>query len=302
MPGETPRVGFVAPPDRASVRELEAAGVESLWVGGHVAAPNGSPEALVWLARLVGETERVTVGTAALLLPLYPPAVVAKQLADLDRASGGRLVIGVGVGGEYESDFRAAGVPVDERGGRTDEAIPLLRRFWSGEPVSHHGRHFSFDDVRIFPAPRQAGGPPIIVTGRQRVAMRRAALLGDGWMPYLYSARRYGDSVARIRARAEGAGRDLAGFMWGAYVFVSVDDDPRRARSRLAGFLGGVYGQEFDSMLDHVAVHGTVDDVIADLQGFVDAGARYLVLACGSEPDSALRIVEQVVPRLRLPA
>jgi alkanesulfonate monooxygenase SsuD/methylene tetrahydromethanopterin reductase-like flavin-dependent oxidoreductase (luciferase family) len=293
----TTEVGFVAPPDAGAVRALEQAGAASLWVGGHVASPNGSPEPIAWLGRLVEQTARVPIGTATLLLPLYPPAIVAKQLADLDRASDGRLVIGIGVGGEYAADFRAANVPIDERGSRTNEAMPLLRQFWTGEPVTHRGTHFQFDDVRIFPAPAQPGGPKLIVTGRQPVAMRRAALLGDGWMPYLYSARRYAESVARVRKFAADAGRDLANFVWGAYVFVSVDDDPAVARRRAAEFLGGTYRQDFDAMLDRVAVHGTVEQVTEKLQAFVDAGARQFVIA-GGGPDSAHRLLTEVVPEL----
>src|SRR6059036_1678502 len=82
-------------------------------------------ESLAWLA---ARTERVRVGTSILLLPLYEPAIVAKQIADLDNASGGRVTLGVGVGGEYPGEFRACAVPIAERGARTDEAIPLLRR------------------------------------------------------------------------------------------------------------------------------------------------------------------------------
>ena len=296
-------IGFVAPGDRGAVHALEDAGVASLWVGGHLASPNGSPEAMVWLARLVEQTTRVRVGTATLLLPLYPPGIVAKQLADLDRASGGRLVIGIGVGGEYPADFEAAGVPIAERGSRTSEAMEVLRAFWTGEPVTHQGKHFHYDDVRIFPPPTQPGGPPFIVTGRQPVAMRRAALLGDGWMPYLYSARRYGESVAQVRAFAEESGRDLAGFEWCAYVFVSLDDDPAKAREGAGAFLGGVYRQDFDAMLDRVAVHGNVEQVTEKVQAYVDAGARHVIFAPGGAgPEIAHRILSEVVPGLVLPA
>ena len=169
-----PAVGVVAGTTRDTVRRLEAAGATSMWVGGHVASPNPSPEPIVWLARLI-ELTTLPVGTGVVLLPLYQPAVLAKQLADLDRASGGRISVGIGVGGEYDSDFRAAGVPVQERGTRTDEAIGLLRRFWNGEPVDHRGQHYSYDDVRIHPAPHRPGGPPILVAGRKPPAMRHAA-------------------------------------------------------------------------------------------------------------------------------
>src|SRR5215471_12688705 len=117
------------------VAYLESLPIDSLWVGGHVASKNPSPEAMVALTWVAARTERVRVGTAILLLPLYPPAIVAKQIADLDRATGGRVTLGVGVGGEYPDEFAACGVPIDERGARTDETIPLLRALWTGEPV-----------------------------------------------------------------------------------------------------------------------------------------------------------------------
>ena len=288
----------------ADVAYLESLPVESLWVGGHVASPNPTPEAMVALAWLAARTERVRVGTAILLLPLYPPAIVAKQVADLDRATGGRVTLGVGVGGEYPGEFRACEVPVHERGPRTDEAIPLLRRLWSGEPVTHHGRFHSIDDVRIHPPPAQTGGVPIVVAGRQPAAMRRAARLGDGWMPYLYSPRRYATSVETIRETAAQEGRDLDAFEWFAFVFVNVDDDGDRAREEAARFLGGTYSKgDFAAMIDRVAAAGTVDDVTATLQAFVDAGARHLVFTPtvrGSSRPLLDRLVAEVLPRLRV--
>ena len=137
-------------------------------------------------------------------------------------------------------EFRACGVPFAERGRRTDEAIPLLRRLWTGEAISHPGPFHPMADVRIQPAPVQPGGPPIVVAGRQPVAMRRAATLGDGWMPYLYSARRFGDSVRTVREEAEKAGRPLpAGFEWMAYVFTGINLERNAAQDVLCakGFL-----------------------------------------------------------------
>ena len=295
------QVGLVAPDDPAEVRRLEELGATSLWVGGHLASVNPSPEAMVWLARLVEQSSTATVGTAALLLPLYPPAMAAKQLADLDRASGGRLVVGVGVGGEYESDFAAAEVPMAERGPRADEAIQLLRRFWTAEPVTHAGPHHRYDGLRIHPAPAQPGGPPIVVTGRRPVAMRRAARRGDGWMPYLYSPERYGRSVDTIHEEAGRLGRDLEGFCWSAYIFVCLDDDPAAARRTAAQFLGGTYQQgDFEAIVDRVACAGDADGVTERLAAFVEAGVDQLVLA-PMGPDrsgTAERLLTEIAPRL----
>ena len=113
------RIGLITPGGAANAHELEAARpIDSLWVGGHIASRNPSPEAMVGLTQLATLTERVTIGTSILLLPLYPPALVAKQIADIDRASGGRVILGVGVGGEHPQEFRAMNIPMAERGRR----------------------------------------------------------------------------------------------------------------------------------------------------------------------------------------
>jgi probable F420-dependent oxidoreductase len=295
--------GFVAPSRVEAIVSLEALPIDSLWVGGHVASPNPTPEAMVGLARLSAVTKRVTVGTSILLLPLYEPAIVAKQIADLDRASGGRIVLGVGVGGEYPGEFRACRVPRTERGPRTDEAIPLLRRLWSAEPISHGGAFYSMDDVRIHPAPAQTGGPPIVIAGRKEAAMRRAAVLGDGWMPYLYSPRRYADSVNLISRRAEEAGRDIEQFGWFSFVFVSVDRDGDVARQWAAETMGGSYNQDFRALVDRVAVAGTSSEVIARLRAFADAGARHFIFvpSPGRNGDAdaiTRRLIDEIIPAL----
>lgn len=306
MTSDKLQIGFMAGGDLARVRQLERLPIDSLWAGGHVASRNPSTEAMMSLARLSAMTERVRIGTATLLLPLYAPAIVAKQVADLDRATSGRLILGVGVGGEYPQEFRACQVPVTERGRRTDEAIPLLRRLWSAEEVSHDGRYYTMQDVKIHPAPAQPGGPPIVVSGRKEPAMRRAALLGDGWMPYLYSARRYAASVATVRQYAADAGRELTDFGWYAFVFVNVDPDGGRAREGAARTMGGNYNQDFRQMVDNVAAAGTSAEVTAKLQAFVDAGARHFIFmpaaGDGGDPDAIVqRLIDEVVPELRLP-
>jgi probable F420-dependent oxidoreductase len=285
----------------AAVAELEAQPFDALWVGGHVASPNPSPEALVQLAQLAALTTGVRIGTSALLLPLYPPTIVAKQVADLDRATGGRVTLGVGVGGEYPQEFEACGVPIEERGGRTDEAISLLRRLWSAESVAHKGRYHSMADVRIHPAPAQIGGPPIVVAGRRAPAMRRAATLGDGWMPYLYSPERYQRSVVEIGVQAQRAGRDLAGFQWMAFVFANVQDSAGTAREDAGAFLGSNFRRDMGPLLDRIAAVGTPGDVARRLEAFVAAGARHLILAPATRGDwstQARRLASDVVPGL----
>jgi probable F420-dependent oxidoreductase len=297
------RIGIVTTGDRRQAQDLEACPIDSLWVGGHIASSNPSPEVMVGLTRLAAVTERVVVGSSILLLPLYPPALVAKQIADLDRAAGGRLILGVGVGGEYPQEFRAVQVPIDERGRRTDEIIPLLRRFWTATEVTHQGRYYAMQDVRIHPPPMQPGGPPIVVAGRKTPSMRRAALLGDGWFPYMYSPRRYAESVRTISEVAERAERDLAGFHWCVWIFLNIGPDGDVAREEAARSIGGSYNQDVRAMIDRVAAAGTVGEVTAKLQAFYDAGARHFVflpITAGAPEQPVLdRLFTEVLPPLR---
>jgi len=114
--------------------------------------------------------------------------------------------------------------------------------------------------------------------------MRRAARLGDGWMPYLYSPRRYAASVETIRAVAADAGRDLSDFGWYAWIFVNVDADGDRARDGAARTMGGSYRQDFTQMVDSVAAAGTPAEVQQKLEAFVEAGARHFILHAGGRP------------------
>lgn len=313
MPGDRIVMGAAAlpEPDRAWLAAAERLPIESVWQGGHLLPRTGTGEAVTRLALMTAWTERVRVGTAILLLPLYHPVVVAKQVADLDARSGGRLSLGVGVGGEFPAEFDAVGVPVGERGARTDEAIEILRRLWAGGPVDHHGRFWDLDDVTLHAVagdpPGRPGGPPIIVSGRKGPAMRRAARVGDGWLPYLLSAEAYARTVETVTAEAEAAGRDLDadGFEWLLYCYCSIRRDGDRARDDVAAFLGGAYGNQPSTKLDRIAPAGTPEEVAGKLQAYVDAGVRHIVISPATA-EGTLEVVtlaaEEVLPRLTVPA
>lgn len=309
------RIGAAAlpEPEREWLAAAERLPIDSLWQGGHILPPTHTGEAITRLALLTAWTERVRVGSSILLLPLYQPVIVAKQLADLDSRSGGRLNVGIGVGGEFRTEFDAVGVPVEERGPRTDEAMTLLRALWRGGPVQHHGKFFDVDGAELRPVRvpgrdgpmMQPGGPPLIVSGRKTPAMRRAARLGDGWLPYLVSPNAYARSVRTIEDEAAAAGRDLAGFEWMAYLYCSIRADRDRARDDVARFLGGAYGDKPPEMLDRIAPAGTPEDVAPRLQQYVDAGVRHFIVSPAAHEDTfeIVRLaVDEVLPRLTVPA
>jgi probable F420-dependent oxidoreductase len=300
-----PRVGFGIRGEPSEIETLDALGVDALWASGHIASPKPTPEAMVNLALLAALSTTARIGTAVLLLPLFSPVLAAKQVAEIDRISGGRVSLGVGVGGEYPVEFDAMGVPLAERGRRTDEAIPLLRRLLSGEAVDADGPFFPMTGVQLAPRPRP--DIPILVAGRKAAAMRRAATLGDGWMPYLYSVEQYADSVATIRSTAAATHRDLTGFEWLLFTFIAIADEPEEAHRQLAETLGSVFSRDIRGLADRVAAAGRPEHVAARLQAYLDAGARELVLSpCGADIGAAMRtarrFVDEVLPLLQLPS
>lgn len=296
-------------PERRWLEAVEDLPIDAVWQGGHVLPPSATGEAITRLSLMTAWTSRVRVGAAVLVLPLYHPVMAAKQLADLDARSGGRLTVGVGVGGEFTPEFEALGIPVNERGARTDEAIEVMRTLWTGQPVTREGRFFPLNGATLRPvavpgAVGRVGGPPLVISGRKEAAMRRAARVGDGWLPYLFSPDAYARSVVTITAEAAAVDRDLTDFEWCAYVYCSVRPSAERAQADVRSFLGKAYGDKPQEMLDRIAPSGTPEQVAEKLQKYVDAGARHIVISPAAHEDT-LEIVtlaaQEVLPRLALP-
>jgi probable F420-dependent oxidoreductase len=221
-----------APSLAGHARELELAGFDSLWVSDHVVQPEviassypfaadgkatwptTTPylEALVSLAAVAAVTERVRLGTAALVLPQRNPVLLAKQVASIDALSGGRVALGIGAGWLRE-EFDALGMPFTARGARMEEWIELLRSCWTGRPAAHTTTDYHLPEgTLVLPTPAHA--VPLYVGGHSRAALRRAARLGDGWLaqqavPALDPDGLAGE-IASIRSTASAAGRDPA--------------------------------------------------------------------------------------------
>src|SRR3990170_372912 len=191
-----------------SIQRVEELGYDSAWTSEHIFFYFPTFDALTSLAAMAARTSHITLGTAVFLLPLRPAALAAKEVASVDIISGGRVILGVGVGGEYPKEFEAVGVPLKDRGARTDESIRVMKRLFTEDNVTFEGRFTHLNGVTLQPKPTQPGGPPIWVAGRSEAAIRRAGRLGDGYLPYLFSPDRYRDSLVQVRQVAEEAGRD----------------------------------------------------------------------------------------------
>jgi alkanesulfonate monooxygenase SsuD/methylene tetrahydromethanopterin reductase-like flavin-dependent oxidoreductase (luciferase family) len=214
-------------------RTAEELGYDGLFTGEHLQFHRPVWDAVTMCTAMACATERIAVGPAATIAPLRHPTLLAKEFAGVDRISGGRLVLALGVGGDNPPEFEAAGVPLERRGRRTTETIEIIRRYFRGERFSYHGEIFRLDDVWLDPPPARPGGPPLWVAGRADGTRWRAALHGDGFLPYMVTPERCRSMFDSVREHAAAAGRDLrADFAWAAYVYVSLGDDPAEARRR----------------------------------------------------------------------
>ena len=224
---ESVRYGFVVPNNYgvADPQELvrlgvraEALGFDSVWVNHHVLnvgyvrdrlGDRPYHDALVLLTWLAARTSRVKLGTSVLVMPYLHPMALAKHLATLDHLSGGRLVVGLGVGSLPEENA-ALGVPYESRGAFCNEFIEVLRLLWTEDRACFAGRHFSFEDLISSPKPLQKPHPPIVIGGNRPPALRRAARLGDGWHPMNCSPGGVRRRLETLRAEAATAGHQPA--------------------------------------------------------------------------------------------
>jgi len=210
-------------------RLAEDLGFESLWVWEHVVlsveyepvypydpsgrAPFGAeatlPDPLIWLTWVAAATKRIRLGTGILILPQRNPVVLAKTLASLDRLSGGRMILGIGVGWVRE-EAEAIGTDFGDRGRRASESIDVMRSLWREPVSSFHGRYHRFSGVVSKPKPAQKGGVPIIVGGHSQAAARRAGRQGDGFYPLGVDLEGMGALVQVMNRAAREAGRDPA--------------------------------------------------------------------------------------------
>jgi alkanesulfonate monooxygenase SsuD/methylene tetrahydromethanopterin reductase-like flavin-dependent oxidoreductase (luciferase family) len=223
--------------------------------------------------------------------------------AVLDVASDGRYHMGIGVGGEFPKEFEACGVPVKQRGSRSNEALEVITKLWTGKNVAFDGRYTKFSGVTLDPSPVQKPHPPIWVAGRKESAMRRAALYAQGWLPYMYTPEMLHESVEKIMQFGKEAGRDMSSFRPGLFIFAVVHPDRDKAREQAAKALGGTYAQDFSKIAGRYTLYGNPDDCRKRLREYVDAGARTVMvsLVCRQvEYDANLRMLAQeIAPAFR---
>jgi len=266
----------------ALAARVEALGFDSLWTADHVSFSQPICDPFQVLSIFAVATRRITLGTCVYVLPLRHPTHVAKMAASLDWLSGGRLVLGVGVGGEFPAEFAACEVPRGERDARANGSIPILRALWTGGTPPGDGRFFHVPPVSIAPAPARAGGPPIWVGGRSPSALRRAAHLADGYLGYFLDAAGYRTRLAEIRelrAAAPDPERRGAPLAAALMSFARVERDRSSALERAAARLGQMYGAATAPAAARFGIVGSPEDCRSRIAELEEAGVEHLVFS-----------------------
>jgi alkanesulfonate monooxygenase SsuD/methylene tetrahydromethanopterin reductase-like flavin-dependent oxidoreductase (luciferase family) len=287
-------------------QRAEVGGLDSIWVGDSlVSKPRLEPVAM--LAAIATCTSRVRIGTAVLLPALRHPVTLAHTLATLDVLSGGRLVLGMGVGGaftpEQKHDWSAAGVESHSRAGRFTEMVRIMKRLWTEDRVNFQGKHFTVKDVTLEPKPMQLGGLPVLLACHHRtgseVQYRRAALYADGVMGITDAPEEYAQVVGRVDQLATDAGRDPGGLEHAMYMTVNVGSDDREAAQEADDFLLAYYGVRHWG--DSWGPWASPDAVARRMAEYAQAGADHLVVRFASwdQATQLERFIGDVMPAFR---
>jgi probable F420-dependent oxidoreductase len=282
----------------------EEAGFDSVWVGDSVLA-RPRFEALTTLAAVAARTQRVRLGTAVLLPVLRQPVVLANQVANLDLVASGRLILGVGTGGNNPAvaqEFAACGVPIARRVGMFEETITLMRRLWTEPEVTFQGRYCQVQSVRLGLRPLQQSGVPLWLAGSGDNALRRVLRLGDGWLPISSSPEAFTKDWERLQVLGQEMGRNAHALHRCLYTTLNVNADGARAERELRAFIESYYSIPYEVQATRNGLFaGSAEQCIAWLKAFIAAGAETIVVRFGSpdQMEQLARFAKEVLPHMR---
>jgi probable F420-dependent oxidoreductase len=278
---ELPQVFFDGPVDMGHIRNFairaEALGFDSLWLQERIIGDFAILEPVTLLSYVAGITSKLKLGTSVILLPLRNPLQLAKAYATLDCMSGGRAVMGVGLGGGHlGSHENVFGYTREGRVTRFTEAVQIMKSLWTEPRASFHGRYWNFDNVAMEPKPMQKPHLPLIFGGHHENALKRAVKYADGWMGAgSSSSGSFIRESARIRDMLGEAKRDPATFHFAKRVYMAVDDDEARGERRIREWFGRRYKNA--DLGPKVSIWGSAAKCTERIQELVKAGAQQIV-------------------------
>jgi alkanesulfonate monooxygenase SsuD/methylene tetrahydromethanopterin reductase-like flavin-dependent oxidoreductase (luciferase family) len=280
------------------LQEVHANGIDHLFMADHVSFRNGSgTDGFVEVAALSQLHAHVGVMISIYLLPLRHPLPVARQLATMAKIAPGRMMFGVGVGGDDRHEIEVCGVDPRTRGKRTNESLTIIRRLLAGEKVDFNGEHFDLTQAEIRPLPESA--IPIIVGGRSDAALARAGLFGDGWIGVWCSTKRYKQALEIVADTAQAAGRANIQWLHGYQPWVGVAADEATARKVVKAQMESFYKVPFEKFERYTA-YGTAAQVAEQLAGYGEVGCRlFNVKVCAEHVEEEVTLGGEVRTELK---
>lgn len=279
-------------------KAAEELGFDSIWVLDRIFSNSKVLDAMMVMAWASGVTSRVRLGTGVLLLPYRNPILLAREVASVDYMSGGRVDLGIGLGGR-ESEFVAFGMQISERVKRFRDNLAAMRALWSGSNVTYEGRFHKFEGANVEPHPVQKGGIPIWIGGEAEGVLKRTAELADGWIGGAKNdPQMLGEKIGKMKDYARARGRDPESLSFGSLEYMTLDEDVDRARDHMHSLTSSIYGPSFDT--GAYTTFGPPEPCTARLQAVIDAGCTEVIVC---PPDLSIgqitRVAEEVVPKLK---
>jgi probable F420-dependent oxidoreductase len=287
--------------DPASFRNycaaVEQLGFDSAWTQENVlsSSPQLSPlEAMTYAAAC---TQRMRLGCVVFVSTLHLPAQLAKSLASLDQMSGGRIDVGVGTGGKHRP-FAAFGMSQERYVARFTEGVQIMKALWTQPRVTFDGEFYKLTEAAMEPKPAQKPHPPLWFGANGEPALRRAVRLGDGFFGAGSTpTQRFAEQVPIVRAAMAEYGRDE--FPIAKRVYIAVDDDAGRARTRMNDAMERIYGRRVPD-IEAAVVVGTPADCVAEVAKVAAAGAELILFTTMFDQDEqAARLAAEVIPQLQ---
>lgn len=300
-------VGTVAKPEMLSgdwqtrqrlIQEVSDLGIDQIFMADHVSFRGGAgQDALINAATLAAMHPTIKICLGVYLLALRHPVPVARQLSSLSLSAPGRIIFGIGVGGEDRHEMEVCGIDPKTRGRRTNECLEIIRGLSSGESLDYSGEFFQLSDVKIKPAIKPA--IPIVVGGRSDAAIRRAALYGEGWLGVWCSAKRFADATHEVEDIAKSNGRNNVPWRHGLQLWVGVHDNKDRARELVAKGMTDFYKMPFEAF-EKYSPYGTPEEIADFLRPYAENGCQFFNLSpCAEDASSGVAAVAKVRELLR---
>ncbi|HWO40668.1 MAG TPA: TIGR03619 family F420-dependent LLM class oxidoreductase [Candidatus Eisenbacteria bacterium] len=300
---EVPQVFLDGPVDAEHIRKFvtmaETLGYASLWLQERILSDFAMLEPVTLLSYVAALTERVRLGVSVVLLPLRNPIQLAKSSATLDCLSGGRVVLGVGLGGGHVGSHEEVfGYSREKRVRRFTEAVQAMKLLWSQPRASFHGTFWNFTDIAMEPKPMQKPHLPIWFGGHHENALRRAVQYGDGWMGAgSSSAAAFVRESGTVRRFLDEAKRDPNTFTIAKRVYLAVDSDKARAEGRLREWFFRRYANA--DLAVRVSLWGGRDECVDRVREIVRAGAQQIVFnPCFDELEHLEICAKEIMPHL----